>query len=134
MKTQNLLQLAAGLVIATASAAQSFTPSQQPSDTAAVPGNVMLALSVEWPTGLQATYTTTTYNLLTQYVGYFDNRKCYSYSTVNEVFTPTTAMNADGSCPTAADWSGNLLNWLTMSNLDQFRSVLTGGARDTFSA
>ena len=88
MKTQHILQLAAGLLIASASAAQSFTPSQQPSDTASVPGNVMLALSVEWPTGLQATYTTLNYAVMTQYVGYFDNRKCYSYSTANEVFTP----------------------------------------------
>ena len=43
-------------------------------------------------------------------------------------------MNADGSCPNSNHWSGNLLNWLTMSNLDQFRSVLTGGARDTFTS
>jgi type IV pilus assembly protein PilY1 len=43
-------------------------------------------------------------------------------------------VNADASCPANTQWSGNFLNWLTMTNLDQFRSVLTGGTRDNFSS
>lgn len=115
--------------------AWAFTPSQQPPDTTAVPGNVVLALSVEFPTGTQASYPTPGYTFTLRYEGYFDNRKCYSYSATNEVFTPASAQNiATGTCPNASEWSGNLLNWLTMTNLDQFRSVLTGGTRDDFSS
>jgi type IV pilus assembly protein PilY1 len=119
--------------------APAFTPSQQPPENAPVPGNVVLALSVEFPTGLQASYTTTTYTASTQYDGYFDNRKCYTYDNTNEVFKPVSAENlATGACPLIATkataWSGNLLNWLTMTNIDQFRSVMTGGTRDSFSS
>ncbi len=119
--------------------APAFTPSQQPPENAPVPGNVVLALSVEFPTGLQASYTATSYTAATQYDGYFDNRKCYTYDTTNEVFKPVSAENfTTGACPlvgtNATAWSGNLLNWLTMTNIDQFRSVMTGGARDSFSS
>ncbi|MDI3512646.1 MAG: type pilus assembly protein PilY1, partial [Betaproteobacteria bacterium] len=93
----------------------------------------MLALSVEYPTGLQVSYTTADYNSLLSYDGYFDNRKCYTYSTTNELFSPSSQMNSDKSCSSNSEWSGNFLNWLTMTNLDQFRSVLTGGTRDNFS-
>jgi type IV pilus assembly protein PilY1 len=118
-----------------ASTAIAFNPSQQPSETNRVPGNVMLALSVEFPTGLQVSYTDQYYTAATLYEGYFDNRKCYTYSTANEAFSPSSAVSATGTCGnTATEWSGNLLNWLTMSNLDQFRSVMTGGTRDSFSS
>lgn len=110
-----------------------FTPVQQPPESSAVPGNLMLALSVEYPTGLQVSYTTADYNSLLSYDGYFDNRKCYTYSTTNELFSPSSRMNSDKSCSSNSEWSGNFLNWLTMTNLDQFRSVLTGGTRDNFS-
>jgi type IV pilus assembly protein PilY1 len=114
-------------------AAWGFTPSTQPPATTAVPGNVMLALSVEHPTGLQVSYDTTNYNALLRYEGYFDNRKCYTYNTTDEVFNPTSAITATGTCADT-EWNGNLLNWLTMTNLDQFRSVMTGGTRDNFSS
>lgn len=133
MKTISLFKLGAGLLAAaTAMASWSFNPSQQPPESTAVPGNVMLALSVEFPTGLQVSYTTTNYSSIVKYDGYFDHRKCYTYSTTNEVFSPTSAVSATGTCGNS-EWSGNLLNWLTMTNLDQFRSVMTGGTRDNFS-
>lgn len=113
--------------------ANAFDPSKAPAETQSVPGNMLLALSVEYPTGLQVAYSSN-YSTTTLYDGYFDNRKCYSYSSANEVFTPTSGKNADNSCPTATDWSGNVLNWLTMTNLDEFRSVMTGGTRDNFSS
>ena len=109
-----------------------FTPIQQPPESTAVPGNVMLALSVEFPTGLQVSYTAPRFNSLLKYEGYFDNRKCYTYSIADEVFNPTSAIGATGTCGDS-EWNGNLLNWLTMTNLDQFRSVMTGGTRDNFS-
>ena len=136
MNTNFILKLGTFSSIAVfATAIGAFTPSQQPPDTTAVPGNVVLALSVEFPTATQASYPTANYSFVLRYEGYFDNRKCYAYSTTNEVFTPVSAQNiATGACPGATEWSGNLLNWLTMSNLDQFRSVLTGGTRDGFSS
>ncbi len=112
-----------------------FSPVQKPSDGSGPPANVLLALSVEFPTGLQVSYSTTSYRFSNgPHDGYFDNRKCYRYDGPNEVFRPVSAMNATtGGCPGSDQWSGDLLNWLTMTNLDQFRSVLTGGTRDNFS-
>ncbi|MBK6999898.1 MAG: hypothetical protein IPH35_08005 [Rhodoferax sp.] len=127
--------LAVGLSLA--AVANAFTPSTQPPETTAVPGNLLLALSVEFPTGLQESYSgSNAYAYATKYDGYFDNRKCYTYSTTNEVFTPVSKMSTtNGTCPNSStEWSGNLLNWLTMTNIDQFRYVLTGGTRDNFSS
>jgi type IV pilus assembly protein PilY1 len=118
--------------------AQGFNPVQLPSATTGVPGNLLLALSVEFPTGLQVSYTNDTYNfnaiLADRYQGYFDNRKCYLYDTTYEVFTPSSALSSAGACPDNTQWSGDVLNWLTMTNLDQFRSTMTGGTRDVFSS
>jgi type IV pilus assembly protein PilY1 len=118
--------------------AQDFKPVQQPSATAGVPGNLLLALSVEFPTGLQVSYTSGTYSfsasVTDRYQGYFDNRKCYSYSTTDEVFAPSGAISSTGACLDNTQWSGDVLNWLTMTNLDQFRSTMTGGTRDVFSS
>jgi type IV pilus assembly protein PilY1 len=136
MNSNIFKKLGAGLVsslVATSSWAY-FFPSQQPPATSAVPGNVLLALSVEFPTGLQVSYTAGDYTVAQRYEGYFDNRKCYTYSTTNEAFSPVSAQNANGTCPVNTQWSGNFLNWLTMTNLDQFRSVMTGGTRDDFSS
>lgn len=134
MKAVSLFKSGAGLVAAVAAMASwSFTPSMQPPESTAVPGNVMLALSVEFPTGLQVSFTSANYSSIVLYDGYFDNRKCYTYSAVNEVFSPSSAVSATGTCG-SSEWSGNVLNWLTMTNLDQFRSVMTGGTRDNFSA
>ncbi|QHE86827.1 pilus assembly protein [Hydrogenophaga sp. BPS33] len=134
MHTPFQRRFATGLLVASITASSwAFTPSTQPPSTTAVPGNVLLALSVEFPTGLQVSYTATTYTSATKYEGYFDNRKCYTYDTTAEVFNPTSATTSTG-CGGSAEWSGNLLNWLTMTNIDQFRSVMTGGTRDNFTS
>lgn len=132
MKTPSIRLVTALLAAWVTSSAWGFTPSTQPPSSTAVPGNVMLALSVEHPTGLQVSYRTTTYSSPTRYDGYFDNRKCYTYSPTAEVFEPGSAITSTGTCE-ATEWSGNLLNWLTMTNIDQFRSVMTGGTRDNFT-
>lgn len=130
--------LAGGLLAAVTPLSQAFTPSTAPAETQSVPGNMLLALSVEFPTGLQVSYTSTTYDttVTTYYEGYFDNKKCYTYDTTNQLFVPATNRPTSGAghgtC-TSSYWSGNVLNWLTMTNLDQFRSVMTGGTRDNFS-
>lgn len=134
MNNKVLLKCGAGLLAAAVTAASwSFTPSTQPPESTAVPGNLLLALSVEWPTGLQSSYPTENYNILLNYEGYFDSRKCYRYNSGAEVFEPAGAATAARGCTDGTWWNGNLLNWLTMTNLDQFRSVLTGGTRDTVS-
>lgn len=133
-KTAAILSIASLAIGFNFVSAQGFSPRQSPPETQSVPGNMLLALSVEFPTGLQVSYTNANYDNATTYDGYFDNRKCYSYNSTNEFFSPESGRTATGACPNTAHWSGNLLNWLTMSNLDQFRSVMTGGTRDNFSS
>lgn len=65
------------------------------------------------------------------YYGYFDSRKCYAYDRSANLFVPTS-VTADKRCVGAgADdkWSGNFLNYLTMSRMDTIRKVLYGGYR-----
>ncbi|MDP5240138.1 PilC/PilY family type IV pilus protein [Uliginosibacterium sp. 31-16] len=61
-----------------------------------------------------------------EYLGYFDSKICYNYSTTNSRFEPkstTTNMECSGA------WSGNFLNYLTTSRMDALRRVLYGGYR-----
>ncbi len=103
-----------------------------------VPGNLMLALSVEWPTANTPAYlSTTAYNNATPYLGYFVPTKCYRYVYVStnasqSYFTPNSAVSGAGTCASTAAthlWSGNYLNWASMQSLDIFRWALTGGDR-----
>lgn len=70
------------------------------------------------------------------YVGYFDPGLCYSYA--NGVFGTSgtaTAKYCDDpeNSTTGGGWSGNFLNWLTMTRMDLVRFVLYGGYRSTDS-
>ncbi len=62
------------------------------------------------------------------YFGYFDSHKCYSYGSGK--FTPI-ATTTNKQC--SATWSGDFLNYLTMSRMDALRRVLYGGKRSTDS-
>ncbi len=108
--------------------------------TSGVPGNLVLALSVEFPTAVTAADRTTTYTSSTKYVGYFDPLRCYSYTyddttrdsngvAYGSYFVPTG--NALPSVGTSCNgsWSGNFMNWATMQAIDPFRWALTGGYR-----
>ena len=104
-----------------------------------VPGNLALALSVEFPTAVSVAHTDAAYSGSTStYLGYFDTEKCYSYQysavEANRYFYP--AGSATNHSCTSGKWSGNFLNWATMQTVDPFRWVLTGGYRvvDTASA
>jgi len=107
--------------------------------TVKVPGNVLLALSVEWPTANTPAYPSTqAYSASHEFLGYFDPLKCYRYvvgSPLSEsFFTPVgpVVSASNRSCvSTAAQplWSGNYLNWAAMHSLDIFRWTLTGGHR-----
>lgn len=105
----------------------------------AVPGNVVLALSVEYPTAISVAHLGA-YTPAAEFLGYFDARKCYRYVTGSEVgddvshFRPAGladgALGTGRTCNAGADlWSGNFLNWATMQTIDPFRMALTGGYR-----
>lgn len=70
----------------------------------------------------------TTYKHSFDYYGYFDPKKCYTYSTANKQFEPHS-VTTDKYC--SGQWSGNFLNWVSMSRMDVIRKVLYGGSRST---
>jgi type IV pilus assembly protein PilY1 len=63
------------------------------------------------------------------YYGYYDNHKCYTYDNATGLFSPAS-VTTDKFC-SSGEWSGNILNWLTMSRMDVLRKVLYGGHRST---
>lgn len=76
-----------------------------------------------------------TYNDSISYYGYFDSNKCYNYSSSR--FEP--AGNVLGFSPTdppsnhhcSGQWSGNFMNWATMTRMDVMRKAFYGGYRST---
>lgn len=64
------------------------------------------------------------------YLGYFDPLKCYTYTSSR--FEPSGATSATHEC--TSKWSGNFLNWVSMTAIDEFRWALTGGYRSSDSA
>jgi type IV pilus assembly protein PilY1 len=82
-----------------------------------------------------------TYKPNFRYYGYFDSAKCYAYNgrpAANRVarFEPAETTTTDTyRCQTAGRyWSGNFLNWATMTRLDVVRKLLYGGFRREDSA
>ena len=65
-----------------ASIGQAQTPlADQPVFTnSGVPGNLALALSVEFPTAVSVAHVENTYDSSKNYLGYFDPNKCYLYN------------------------------------------------------
>ncbi|RTL19821.1 MAG: pilus assembly protein [Burkholderiales bacterium] len=138
------LAIAASLVVAAHSAHAQVALSDQPVFTSvSVPGNVALALSVEFPTAISVAHSNRTYSSANTYIGYFDPNKCYAYR-----FTSSTGgtLPASYTSGTSDDnyfypvgkasnrtcngqWSGNYLNWAAMQTIDPFRWALTGGYR-----
>lgn len=98
----------------------------------------------------QLTMTDTTYRDDFDYYGYFDSDWCYSYTNnagtpANSYFTPHSKATAPAAgvgvdkthhcVGTASDtWSGNFLNWVSMSRIDIVRRVLFGGKRSVDTA
>lgn len=100
----------------------------------AVPGNLALALSVEFPTAVSVAHIDTTYDVSKVYLGYFDPTKCYLYSynateTLRHFYPAGLGTNRTCIGGDDAKWSGNYLNWATMQTVDPFRWALTGGYR-----
>jgi len=70
----------------------------------------------------------TTYKHDIDYYGYFDSYKCYAYDTSDDRFEPAS-ITMDKTC--SGQWSGNFMNWATMSRIDTVRKILYGGKRST---
>lgn len=73
----------------------------------------------------------TTYNNGIEYYGYFDGDKCYSYDTTDDRFEAAAVTGNHYCDAVSGDWSGNFLNWATMTRVDAIRKVLYGGYRST---
>ncbi|HKJ75769.1 MAG TPA: pilus assembly protein PilC, partial [Gammaproteobacteria bacterium] len=73
----------------------------------------------------------TTYDDSYDYYGYFYSTKCYDYDSGNGRFEPNGNSPAGGNGHTCAgaQWSGNFLNWATMTRIDIVRKVFYGGKR-----
>jgi type IV pilus assembly protein PilY1 len=98
-----------------------------------VPGNLALALSVEFPTAISVA-NLGAYADASTYLGYFDPQKCYVY-TYNSTtpaasyFQPASHSTGTYGHQCAGQWSGNFMNWATMQTIDPFRWALSGGYR-----
>lgn len=84
----------------------------------------------------------TTYSPTFAYVGYFDYKLCYEYDDSKNWFKPVQAakfvvaqgylcnVDSDDALDTSKKlWSGNFLNWGTMTKIDILRKALYGGKR-----
>ena len=138
-----ILSLMTGLSANTSHAALSQSPLFL---TVSVDPNVLINLSVEGPMG-GAAYSDQSgnpagcngrstlsgnsnlggcYFPATEYLGYFDPNKCYDYSSGQ--FNPGVAATGH-AC--SSKWSGNFLNWASMTAIDEFIWAMTGGNRVT---
>ncbi|MBK7237085.1 MAG: hypothetical protein IPI02_16155 [Sterolibacteriaceae bacterium] len=97
-----------------------------------VPSNVLFDMSVEWPTAITAAYNGIPYVRTDQFEGLFDPNLCYDYSANH--FVPVGIAAATTHACSSGQWSGNFLNWATMTGLDAFRYATTGGNRSTDTA
>ena len=128
--------VAALLALASAASAQTALSDKPVFASVAVPGNLALALSVEYPTAVSNAHTDNTYNPASTYLGYFDPNKCYDYRLADTSSDPD-AIKVNHFAPTALannhvcanKWSGNFLNYASMQTIDPFRWALTGGSR-----
>ena len=102
---------------------------------AIVPPNVLLSLSID-RISVGAAYrsgSAASYNRTLAYDGYFNALKCYIYSPAPKAYfeiadgvVATTLHECDGNT-----FSGNFMNWASMSTIDLLRYGLTGGDRVT---
>jgi type IV pilus assembly protein PilY1 len=75
------------------------------------------------------------------YYGYFDSNWCYTYDATDDAFEPDALADVEADddsnqhiCSGSSQWSGNFLNWSTMTRVDVLRRVLYGGLRSTDTA
>ncbi len=67
------------------------------------------------------------------YHGYFNARLCYSYNPTSGYFAADSAADEGSHYCNGTEggnlWSGNFLNWASMTRIDVIRSILYGGKR-----
>lgn len=71
----------------------------------------------------------TTYNDTIEYYGYFNPKRCYDY--LGGRYEPAAPATGANSHHCSSAWSGNFMNWATMTRMDVARKVLYGGLRST---
>ncbi len=76
-----------------------------------------------------------TYKDSFEYYGYFHSRRCYSYNgSLFEIVGVADGTNGHHCLGTLQNtWSGNFLNWATMTRMDVVRKILYGGKRSVDS-
>jgi type IV pilus assembly protein PilY1 len=127
------LALLLGSGYAAMAPAQTTLADQPVFASADVPGNLALALSVEYPTAISVA-NLGDYSDSAQYLGYFDPQKCYNYNynsgtPSHSYFQPVSLAGGSNSHTCSGLWSGNFMNWAAMQTIDPFRWALTGGYR-----
>lgn len=133
--------LCGGLLLAAASISSSHAVALSDApifSNVSVPGNLALALSVEYPTAISVA-NLGDYAHSSTYLGYFDPGKCYTYTydsttSDNSYFQPSGKGSGTSGHDCTGKWSGNFMNWVSMPTIDPFRWVLTGGYRATDTA
>jgi len=128
-----------GMVSSSGAATTSLA--DQPIFAATVPGNLVLDLSVEYPTA-NSVANIDPYDDTVNFPGYFDSGKCYTYVYNAAPWPPSTVVGSSSYFQATAfvspagthqcggnGWSGNLMNWLATPTIDPFRQALTGGYR-----
>ncbi len=96
--------------------------------------NMLLSLSLEYPViGIAYRADDGNYNRTSEYIGYFNPRKCYRYiggnRNINDGYF-SIRKNADTAYECGGDsFSGNFMNWASSSVIDLLRYGLTGGDR-----
>lgn len=96
--------------------------------------NMLLSLSLEFPSAGIAYRDDGNYNRTLEYSGYFNPAKCYTYHGGNRnirdgYFASSKAANALTHECGGNSFSGNFMNWAASSALDILRYALTGGDR-----
>ena len=76
----------------------------------------------------------TSYNDAVDYYGYFDSERCYVYNASGNPlgegrFEPSDEAGGANDHECSGKWSGNFLNWASMTRLDVLRKTLYGGYR-----
>jgi type IV pilus assembly protein PilY1 len=89
--------------------------------------NVLILFSNDWTAATQG-HIDSSYDNSLDYYGYFDQIKEYEYQPNNN-FTPVGYISRDHYTSNNKYWSGNFLNWVTMTHADFIRKTFTGGKR-----
>lgn len=96
--------------------------------------SIVVSISTEYPTTGAAYTFSVKYTPGKQYIGLFNSNRCYLYDAFNNYFYPSgNDTDIDYNCVDNTGkgnaFSGNFMNWATMSALDILRYSFTGGER-----